>query len=297
MSAALQSLQLLLAQCRAGTVTPPARVHRVALTAVPKPTQPPPPPPPASEAVAAAPSPTAARFVDIGANLLDSMFAGSYRGKQAHEADLDAVLARAAACGVQHAIVTAGTLEESRLALELVRRQRAGGCPVRLHSTVGVHPTRCLDFLPEAERAERRLPLTPPRLGPHARSNGDGAERAERRLPHSHSRQSTWYAMQEHSWQAERAEIEAAMAAAAGGGGGGEETLAALEAEVLARPSVMAAIEAHAQALRRLLSQGREVNSPHISPCLPISPLSQGREAGLAAAKKEQPSCLIMLAR
>lgn len=156
--------------------------------------------------MAAAPTPTAARFVDIGANLLDSMFAGSYRGKQAHEADLDAVLARAAACGVQHAIVTAGTLEESRLALELVRRQRAGGCPVRLHSTVGVHPTRCLDFLPEAERAE----------------------------------------------------IEAAMAAAADGGGGGEETLAAIEAEVLARPSVMAAIEAHAQALRRLLSQGRE---------------------------------------
>ena len=91
---------------------------------------------------------------------------------------------------------------------------------------------------------------------------------------HSHSSKNTWYAIQEQSWQAERAEIEAAMAAAADGGGGGEETLAAIEAEVLARPSVMAAIEAHAQALRRLLSQGREVNSPRISPCLPISPLS-----------------------
>ena len=90
--------------------------------------------------------------------------------------------------------------------------------------------------------------------------------------------------MQVQPWQAERAEIEAAMAAAADGGGGGEETLAALEAEVLARPSVMAAIAAQAQALRCLLSQGREVNSPHISPCLPSSPLSQGRESGLAAA-------------
>ena len=40
-----------------------------------------------------------AGLIDIGANLLDTMFQGEYRGKQAHPPDLQAVLERAAASG------------------------------------------------------------------------------------------------------------------------------------------------------------------------------------------------------
>ena len=42
----------------------------------------------------------------IGANLLDSMFAGVYRGKTAHPPDVGDVLARAADAGVERIIVT-----------------------------------------------------------------------------------------------------------------------------------------------------------------------------------------------
>lgn len=50
-------------------------------------------------APAAASSPT---FIDIGANLLDDVFQGRYHGgAQKHEPDLDAVLERASAVGVE----------------------------------------------------------------------------------------------------------------------------------------------------------------------------------------------------
>ena len=45
---------------------------------------------------------TGVRFIDIGANLLDDCFQGRYNGgSQKHEPDLDAVLDRAAAAGVE----------------------------------------------------------------------------------------------------------------------------------------------------------------------------------------------------
>lgn len=45
---------------------------------------------------------TGMRFIDIGANLLDDCFQGRYNGgSQKHEPDLDAVLDRAAAAGVE----------------------------------------------------------------------------------------------------------------------------------------------------------------------------------------------------
>lgn len=45
---------------------------------------------------------TGMRFIDIGANLLDDCFQGRYHGgSQKHEPDLDAVLDRAAAAGVE----------------------------------------------------------------------------------------------------------------------------------------------------------------------------------------------------
>mmetsp|Transcript_37949 Transcript_37949/g.94151 ORF Transcript_37949/g.94151 Transcript_37949/m.94151 type:complete len:161 (-) Transcript_37949:243-725(-) len=70
---------------------------------------------------------------------------GIYNGKRAHAPDLEHVLRRAAAAGVTDLIVTAGSLDDSRRALALVRSLRASS-PVRLSCTVGVHPTRCDEF-------------------------------------------------------------------------------------------------------------------------------------------------------
>ena len=76
---ALQQLSVLISQCRTGRVPLPpfaSAAREVTSAAAP-------PPPPASE--------TSLRFIDIGANLLDPMFQGVYRGKQQHPADLRAV--------------------------------------------------------------------------------------------------------------------------------------------------------------------------------------------------------------
>ena len=82
----------------------------------------------------------AASLIDIGANLLDPVFRGTYHGKQRHESDFDLVLERARERGTSRIIVTAGTLEESREALALARAHDD------LYCTVGVHPTRCNEF-------------------------------------------------------------------------------------------------------------------------------------------------------
>ena len=89
-------------------------------------------------------------LVDIGVNLTDEVFSGVYRGKRAHDDDRALVLRRAREVGVTDAIVTAGTLEEAREVVEMVReRERSGedatGTP-RLRATCGVHPTRCGAF-------------------------------------------------------------------------------------------------------------------------------------------------------
>ncbi len=77
-------------------------------------------------------------FIDVGANLLDEMYQGNYRGKQRHEADLQSsVLQRAFDNKVEKIIITCGTLEEAKRGLELAKTDD------RLFSTVGVHPTRC----------------------------------------------------------------------------------------------------------------------------------------------------------
>ena len=80
------------------------------------------------------------KYIDIGANLLDGMFQGTYHGKQRHPADLSSVLQRAWSNGLSHIIVTAGNLQESRDALNFVADD------ARLFSTVGVHPTRTNEF-------------------------------------------------------------------------------------------------------------------------------------------------------
>lgn len=96
---------------------------------------------------------TRMKFVDIGANLLDDRYTeGTYHGKHRHEPDWDQVLQRAEEAGVQSIILTAGTLRESRRAIDLVRqlRQENQTTTIRFGCTVGVHPTRCSrEFLVE----------------------------------------------------------------------------------------------------------------------------------------------------
>jgi TatD DNase family protein len=86
------------------------------------------------------------QFVDIGANLLDDRYTkGEYYGKQRHEPDFHQVLERSIEHGVTHVILTAGTVEESKTALQVVRqhRQNKSSSSLFLGCTVGVHPTRC----------------------------------------------------------------------------------------------------------------------------------------------------------
>lgn len=87
-------LSLLITQIRTGSVVPLARCARVSCLSDSALPAPPPLPGPPLE-----PTGAPAGLIDIGANLLDSMFQGEYRGKQAHPPDLQAVLERAAASG------------------------------------------------------------------------------------------------------------------------------------------------------------------------------------------------------
>jgi len=84
-------------------------------------------------------------FIDIGANMLDPMFKGIYRGKEKHPSDFEEIMDRAWSNGLKKIVITAGTLEESREALKLARTHP------NLYCTVGVHPTRCNEFGQDSE--------------------------------------------------------------------------------------------------------------------------------------------------
>jgi hypothetical protein len=90
----------------------------------------------ATKAMARASNP-ASGFIDVGANLLDSMFQGVYRDKQLHAADLDAVIRRASQAGCRAILVTAGTPEESLQTQELCRTWSAKAEGTLLRTTVG----------------------------------------------------------------------------------------------------------------------------------------------------------------
>ncbi|EDQ88473.1 uncharacterized protein MONBRDRAFT_26206 [Monosiga brevicollis MX1] len=75
----------------------------------------------AATTAAAAAATTRCRFIDIGANLTDSMFRGIYRGKSKHADDFDQVLQRASAAGVERMVVTGTSLSDAQEALALVR--------------------------------------------------------------------------------------------------------------------------------------------------------------------------------
>ena len=51
--------------------------------------------------------------------MTDTMYKGIYHGSKKHEGDLEAVLQRAWKIGMQKMIITGGSLEDSREALQL----------------------------------------------------------------------------------------------------------------------------------------------------------------------------------
>ncbi|XP_065839982.1 deoxyribonuclease TATDN1-like [Oscarella lobularis] len=101
------------------------------------------------------------RFIDIGANLTDPVFRGTYRGKKAHPDDLDQVLKRARDHGVDKIVVTGGSLEDSQSALDLAKSavvvEKDGISMPQLYSTAGCHPTRCQDFVRHPAGPDRYL--------------------------------------------------------------------------------------------------------------------------------------------
>lgn len=113
------------------------------------------------------------RYIDIGANLLDPMFRGIYRGSAKHSSDLDAVLKRAEMSGLRCIIITGTDLVGSRRALHLCRSVNASNrfTNLRLYSTVGVHPLSTMqlefdskqeqDYFPDAEESEDREFIEP----------------------------------------------------------------------------------------------------------------------------------------
>lgn len=89
------------------------------------------------------------KFIDIGANLTDSMYQGIYGGTQKHPEDLKHVLTRARNIGVEKIIVTVGSKDD------LPRAQQIIADDSTLSMTVGIHPTRCNEFeaFPEGPEA------------------------------------------------------------------------------------------------------------------------------------------------
>ncbi|KAJ7786140.1 Mg-dependent DNase [Mycena metata] len=79
------------------------------------------------------------RYIDIGVNLTDPVFRGTYYGKKRHEDDMNAVLDRARNAGLKSMIITGTSLAESRGALSLAK-------DLGFFCTVGCHPTRAAEF-------------------------------------------------------------------------------------------------------------------------------------------------------
>lgn len=72
------------------------------------------------------------------------MFQGVYRGKIAHPGDLIKVLERSRRVGIDKIMITSGTLTDAHDSLKLIKEYGQHG--VKLTTTVGVHPTRCLEL-------------------------------------------------------------------------------------------------------------------------------------------------------
>src|SRR3990167_349585 len=80
---------------------------------------------------------TGRRYFDIAANLADGMFQGNYNGKPNHPCDIDAVLGRATANGVDRLLIVGGHIQDTLDSYELCKKN-----PAMYKTTVGVHPCR-----------------------------------------------------------------------------------------------------------------------------------------------------------
>lgn len=106
-------------------------------------------------------------FIDIAANLTDSMYTGSYSGTQRHDPDLPIVLSRARQSGVVRTMVTAGTLSQSHEALTMCSTDPS------LFATVGLHPTRATEMLNNPQQYAANLLQTINEGGPKVVAVGE----------------------------------------------------------------------------------------------------------------------------
>ena len=88
------------------------------------------------------------KLVDIGVNLTDPVFRGIYNSSQKHASDLSLVLKRALEVGVSRMIITGTSLSDSVDAAGMAEECNQTQCDVgqKFYSTVGCHPTRCMEF-------------------------------------------------------------------------------------------------------------------------------------------------------
>ena len=61
------------------------------------------------------------QLLEIGANLSDRMYQGEYNGSKKHEADLPQVLDRAWNVGIDHMIISGGSLSDAANAVNLAK--------------------------------------------------------------------------------------------------------------------------------------------------------------------------------
>ena len=80
------------------------------------------------------------------------MFRGVYGGATKHPDDFEHILERSWNAGLDKIIITVGTPTEIEEAIELTKRH-----PTKLFTTLGVHPTRCSEFLADPEGYFERI--------------------------------------------------------------------------------------------------------------------------------------------
>lgn len=97
-----------------------------------------------------------ARFCDIALNFSDDMFDGVYHNKARHKPDRAAVLQRAAAVGCDSMLIIAGSLEDAYRCVALCAEFN-GTSACRMATTIGFHPTRCLEARALDQDLESRL--------------------------------------------------------------------------------------------------------------------------------------------
>ncbi|KAJ6519658.1 Mg-dependent DNase, partial [Mycena sanguinolenta] len=79
------------------------------------------------------------RYIDVGVNLTDPVFRGTYHGKKKHDDDMNSILERARNAGVKSMIITGTSLQESSQAVRLAQE-------LGFFCTIGCHPTRAAEF-------------------------------------------------------------------------------------------------------------------------------------------------------